>query len=1156
MKAKRLALLIGIALLLTIFIVSPALSATSASIAISPVSLSTNYGSTNGLAAVLANLEQNGVEDDPSAYVLYATSSSTPYVGYSVFQLPPQVRADRISSAILQVNFNGPAHTQQLWTWSIYNWTTGQWNKLGDTIGANANVWDMLIFRITGFARYVSSHDEVRIQLTSNNSDGDVKIDYQALHFTFIPVTPTATRSTGTPAATKPAYTYANTYTPTATFTPTNTPTATSTPTATPTVPSAPMPAINISTFKSGFSAPIFITHANDGTDRIFVVERCGTVKIINSSGTVLSTPFLDLTTGGTSFTCASGEQGLLSIAFPPNYASKRYFYAAYTISNRALRVARFHVDPGTPNVATTSGHEIIIDVPHPDDTNHNGGQLAFGSDGYLYISTGDGGGANDTNNDAQNPNNLLGKVLRIHVEGGALTYSIPASNPFVGVNGLDEIWALGLRNPWRFSFDRSTHNLYIADVGQGGWEEVNVQPASSSGGENYGWHCYEGNHAFDTAGCQAQNFYDAPVVEYSHSLGCSVTGGYVYRGSEFSSLQGIYFYGDYCTGRIWGLRNLSGQWQSQMLLDTSQRIASFGEDEAGNVYFADIANGTIYKVIDPAASQTGSYSLRFYGHGSGDIDRVKVKLDAPAVPADIGANFTLEFWMKANAADNGTTACVPGGVNWINGNVIFDRDVYGSGDHGDYGISLANGKIAFGVAQGSTEDTICGTTTVADGTWHHIAVTRNTTNGAMNIFVDGTLDASGTGPTGDISYRDGRTTSYSNSDPYLVLGAEKHDAGAEYPSYNGYLDEVRLSNNIRYTSNFTRPATPFASDANTVALYHFDEGPAGNCTSTILDSSFTGTSDGVCQNGGAAPAGPVYSTSVPSLSPSIAGCPMFPSNNIWNARVDSLAVHARSAQWINSIGSNDSFHMDFGSGTWNGGAIGIPYNIVAGSTVTKYSVDFYYPDESDAGPYPIPGNPTMEYGSDHHILVVDTETCTLYETYDMSFSGGQWSGGSGAIWNLNSNALRPDTWTSADAAGLPILPGLVRYEEVAAGYINHAIRFTAQSTNSYIWPARHLTSGTAGVLTNTPPMGARFRLKASFDISGFSPEMQVILRAMKEYGIILADNGSDWYISGAPSESWDNDMLHTLDVLKGSDFEAVDTSGLIVNVNSGQVTP
>ena len=242
---------------------------------------------------------------------------------------------------------------------------------------------------------------------------------------------------------------------------------------------------------------------------------------------------------------------------------------------------------------------------------------------------------------------------------------------------------------------------------------------------------------------------------------------------------------------------------------------------------------------------------------------------------------------------------------------------------------------------------------------------------------------------------------------------------------------------------------------------------------------------------------------------------------------------------------------MDFGSGTWDGGPIGIPYNIVGGS-VPKVPVSFYYPNESDPGPYPIPTNPLIEHGSDHHILIVDNSTCTLYELYDASYSGGAWSAGSGAIWNLNSNALRPDTWTSADAAGLPILPGLVRYDEILSGEINHAIRFTAENTNGYIWPARHLTSNNPST-PQIPPMGARFRLKASFNISSYPPAMQIILNAMKTYGIILADNGSDWYVSGAPDARWDNDMLHLLDDLTGNDFEAVDTSQLMVNYQLGR---
>jgi hypothetical protein len=284
-----------------------------------------------------------------------------------------------------------------------------------------------------------------------------------------------------------------------------------------------------------------------------------------------------------------------------------------------------------------------------------------------------------------------------------------------------------------------------------------------------------------------------------------------------------------------------------------------------------------------------------------------------------------------------------------------------------------------------------------------------------------------------------------------------------------------------------------------------------------------------------------------------INNCSIFPANNFWNTPIDSLPTHPQSDSWIQRIGSAESFHMDFGSGEWDGGPIGIPYNVVSGSNINKFTVDFYYPDESDTGPYPIPENANIEWGSDHHILIVDTDTCTLYETYDMSFDNGEWSGGSGAIWDLNSNGLRPETWTSADAAGLPILPGLVRYNEIAAGEINHALRFTAENTAGFIWPARHQTSNPQD---GVPPMGARFRLKADYDISSFPPEMQIILQAMKTYGIVLADNGSNWYVSGAPDERWDNDMLHLLDVLTGSDFEAVDTSVLMVDVNSAEAKP
>ncbi len=260
-------------------------------------------------------------------------------------------------------------------------------------------------------------------------------------------------------------------------------------------------------------------------------------------------------------------------------------------------------------------------------------------------------------------------------------------------------------------------------------------------------------------------------------------------------------------------------------------------------------------------------FSLRFYGHGVNDIDRVKIQIDAPAVPADIGAgDFTVEFWLKANPGENAGVATCDVNDGWITGNIVLDRDIWGSGDYGDYGIALSGGRVAFGVNHFvNGGNSICGATNVADGVWHHIAVTRRASDGALRIYVDGQLDGQGAGPSGNLSYRDGRSTAYPN-DPFLVVAAEKHDAGSEYPSFSGWLDELRLSDVVRYTANFVRPSAPFSADSNTMALYHFDEGPAGPCTGTVLDSSGAdgGPSNGQCRHGGSALLGPVYSADTP----------------------------------------------------------------------------------------------------------------------------------------------------------------------------------------------------------------------------------------------------------------------------------------------------
>jgi hypothetical protein len=306
------------------------------------------------------------------------------------------------------------------------------------------------------------------------------------------------------------------------------------------------------------------------------------------------------------------------------------------------------------------------------------------------------------------------------------------------------------------------------------------------------------------------------------------------------------------------------------------------------------------------------------------------------------------------------------------------------------------------------------------------------------------------------------------------------------------------------------------------------------------------------------------YTSHVPFVprapgAPQIAGCPLFPADNIWNTPVDTLPVHPRSDAYVATMGAGEHVHADFGSGEWppgSGSPIGIPYVVVPG-TQPVVEVRFGYADESDPGPYPIPPDAPIEGGpaatGDRHVLVIERETCTLYELFDAwPQADGSWEAGSGAVFDLRSHALRPAGWTSADAAGLPILPGLVRYPETAGGEIRHAIRFTAPRTQrAYVWPARHDASSRTGL--EYPPMGVRFRLKADFDTSGFSPQARVILSALKSYGMILADNGAPWYLSGVPDERWDNDVLHELHRVRGADFEAVDVSSLMVHPDSGQ---
>ena len=288
---------------------------------------------------------------------------------------------------------------------------------------------------------------------------------------------------------------------------------------------------------------------------------------------------------------------------------------------------------------------------------------------------------------------------------------------------------------------------------------------------------------------------------------------------------------------------------------------------------------------------------------------------------------------------------------------------------------------------------------------------------------------------------------------------------------------------------------------------------------------------------------------------PAVGGCAVFPPDSIWNARVDALPVHPQSAAWVATIGAQQPLHPDFGT-VWNGAPNGIPYVVVPAGT-PRVPVAFEYDDESDAGPYPIPPDPPIEggpaSGGDRHVLIVEQGSCRLYELFAAYRNpDGSWRAGSGAIFDLASHALRPSTWTSADAAGLPILPGLVRYDEVAAGEIAHALRFTApQTRDAFVWPARHEASSLGGA--QYPPMGQRFRLKAGVDLARFPASVRPILQALKAYGMMLADNGSSWYLSGAPDPRWSDDDLHALKQLTGADFEAVDATSLRVDPDSGR---
>lgn len=340
-----------------------------------------------------------------------------------------------------------------------------------------------------------------------------------------------------------------------------------------------------------GFANPLYVTNAGDGSGRLFVVEQAGLIAIVED-GRKLAQPFLDVRP----LVRAGGEQGLLGLVFHPRYRENGRFFINYTARNSDNTVAEYRVS-GDPNRAEGQAVQILLAIPDYA-SNHNAGMLAFGPDGYLYVGTGDGGGAGDPQGNGQKLGALLGKMLRLDVNG-AQPYAIPPTNPFAGREDVrPEIWAYGLRNPWRYSFDRATGDLYIADVGQNGYEEINFQAADSTGGENYGWNRMEGMHCFRADRCE-QTGMTLPVVEYGREQGCSVTGGFVYRGTAQPALTGAYFYADFCSGRIWSAhRGPDGGWTTTELLQPEMQISSFGEDEAGELFLTDFRSGAVYQLV------------------------------------------------------------------------------------------------------------------------------------------------------------------------------------------------------------------------------------------------------------------------------------------------------------------------------------------------------------------------------------------------------------------------------------------------------------------------------------------------------------------------------------------------------------------------------
>ncbi|MEN4760657.1 PQQ-dependent sugar dehydrogenase [Chryseobacterium sp. C39-AII1] len=419
---------------------------------------------------------------------------------------------------------------------------------------------------------------------------------------------------------------------------------------------------INLEEFATGLTAPVEITNANDS--RLFVVQQNGMIKIIQPNGTINATNFLNIS----SKVLYGGERGLLGLAFHPQYSTNGYFFVYYNNTAGNIIVARYTVSGTDTNIADPNSEKILLNIPKPFD-NHNGGSIHFAPDGNLWIVTGDGGSGGDPNNNAQNKNSLLGKMLRIDVNTETAPYNIPTSNPFVGTDGADEVWAYGLRNAWKWSFDLTTGNAMIADVGQGQIEEINRMPLTQAG-INYGWRCYEGNSDYNTSGCATQSTMTFPVAVYDHSGGkCSITGGYVYRGMQNPDLVGKYFFADYCSTQI-GIMNTDNSvvWTPAY---SGNNFSTFGQDFQKELYVAAVNNGKIYKITTSTLGTQEVNNLdniRIYPNPASEeifIDGIPNK----KITAEIYTTEGRKVWENNKVKDGQSLDItdVPAGVYYIN---------------------------------------------------------------------------------------------------------------------------------------------------------------------------------------------------------------------------------------------------------------------------------------------------------------------------------------------------------------------------------------------------------------------------------------------------------------------------------------------------------